>query len=93
MKYCVEFAKSFNYMDEIDEIFIQYKSNNKALEKFIEKFKEKRILIQLNFEDFYSYDSETWIVFNADAIDMDSIIYRDNIIDYYQMVYQEWDSE
>ena len=30
MKYCVEFAKSFNYMDEIDEIFIQYKSNNKA---------------------------------------------------------------
>lgn len=55
MKYCIEFAKNFEYIDEIDEIFIQYKSNNEALEKFIEKFKEKRILIKLNFEDFNEF--------------------------------------
>ena len=70
MKYCVEFAKSFNYMDEIDEIFIQYKSNNKALEKFIEKFKEKRILIQLNFEDLDEFiDSSIQVDFIKAVID------------------------
>ena len=55
MKYCVEFAKDFHYMDEIDECFIQYRNNNTALEKFVEKFKEKRILIKLAFEDFKDF--------------------------------------
>ena len=70
MKYCVEFAKSFNYIDEIDEIFIQYKSNNRALEKFIEKFKEKRILIRLNFEDLDEFiDSSIQVDFIKAVID------------------------
>lgn len=70
MKYCVEFAKSFNYIDEIDEIFIQYKSNNRALEKFIEKFKEKRILIKLNFEDLDEFiDSSIQVDFIKAVID------------------------
>lgn len=70
MKYCVEFAKSFNYMDEIDEIFIQYKSNNEALEKFIEKFKEKRILIKLTFEDLVEFiDNSIQVDFIKAVID------------------------
>ena len=57
-------------MDEIDEILIQYKSNNKALEKFIEKFKEKRILIQLNFEDLDEFiDSSIQVDFIKAVID------------------------
>lgn len=59
MKYCVEFAKDFHYMDEIDECFIQYRNNNTALEKFVEKFKEKRILIKLAFEDFKDFTDDS----------------------------------
>jgi hypothetical protein len=57
-------------MDEIDEIFIQYKSNNEALEKFIEKFKEKRILIKLSFEDLVEFiDSSIQVDFIKAVID------------------------
>lgn len=57
-------------MDEIDEIFIQYKSNNEALEKFIEKFKEKRILIKLTFEDLVEFiDNSIQVDFIKAVID------------------------
>ena len=55
MKYCIEFTKNFSYIDEVDEIFIEYKRNESALENFIEKFKDKRILIKLKYEDLTEF--------------------------------------
>ena len=34
---------------------------------------------ELNYSDFYSYDAESWIIFNSDCINEGSIFYHNNI--------------
>ena len=34
---------------------------------------------ELNYSDFYSYDAESWIIFNPDCINEGSIFYHNNI--------------
>lgn len=54
MKYCINYKHSFNYLNEIDEITIQYDQNNpKTLEDFLQLYQNKRINIVIqNEEDF-----------------------------------------
>lgn len=34
---------------------------------------------ELNYSDFYTYDAESWIIFNPDCINEASIVYHNNI--------------
>lgn len=39
---------------------------------------------KLKYEDFYSYDAESWIIFNLDSINRGSTLYHNNIVAGYE---------
>lgn len=45
MKYCVEYSSTFQYLNEVDEIEINFNRQNAALPAFLEKFNNKKIVI------------------------------------------------
>ena len=45
MKYCIEYSSTFQYLDEVDEIEINFNRQNAALPAFLEKFSNKTIVI------------------------------------------------
>ena len=56
MKYCLNFNRDSKYMNDVDELIIQYKPEYKEYESFIEKHKHQRII--LNIEDAELFLSE-----------------------------------
>ena len=49
------------------------------------------VLYNLHYDNFYSYDAETWIIFNSDCINKGSVLYHNNIVDsvYYNKQFDE----
>lgn len=43
-------------------------------------YKMRMIFTRHDIEDFYSYDSETWVVFNPDCINYGSVLSRGNVV-------------
>lgn len=55
MKYCVDFKKDFKYLNEIDELTINYRPEDKTLIDFLLLYKNKRININIEKpEEFLS---------------------------------------
>lgn len=51
MKFSVEFANDFQYINEVDEIKIDFKPNYDRLLPFLIEYINKRIIIRVNFSD------------------------------------------
>ena len=53
MKYCIDYFKQSSILNEVDEIIIKYNYKDTSLPTFLEKYKEKRIIISIeDVEDF-----------------------------------------
>lgn len=57
MNYCIEYTDSFHYFDEIEEIEIKFNRENDKLPSFLQKFKDKTIVINTSeIADFNEKD-------------------------------------
>lgn len=50
MKYCMRYSRTFRYLDEIDELNIDFKRSDAGLPNFLDKYKDKTINISLTGE-------------------------------------------
>lgn len=50
MKYCIKYKKNFVYMDDIDEIIINFNYKDTSLLKFLYSYQDKQIIIRIKDE-------------------------------------------
>lgn len=92
----IEVMKNYKCKHEYrDEYCLDFKKISKDYDAFhltLEAFWSMRLpyygevyekMNELKYSDFYSYDAETWIIFNLDAINRGSILNHNNINSFY----------
>jgi hypothetical protein len=47
MYFCLKYFPSQKYLEDVDELKIEYKPADRTLENFLEKYKEKTIVIDV----------------------------------------------
>ena len=83
-KYCLDFVKISKEYDAFhltEDAFWSMRLpmfNNPACE-----------LYDLNYDNFYSYDAESWIIFNLNAINKGSILNHNNVVASWEGEYDE----
>lgn len=54
MRYCINYDKRSSILDKVDELIINYNEKDDTLLDFLNKYKDKRIIIKIDIEYLYN---------------------------------------